>query len=223
MPLLQKNARGSPDRFASRSASCPCSGWIEQVRGVDQRLGLLRDRARQAADARGRATRRRCPTAGRVFAALGVVETHALAAHERDRRAAIGLQHMPRFARLTYRRAITSSSCRRDHPLSYVRVAATRRRRRVCRRRLQAPSSIPAVDDHHVVDAAGRARARTRAAWRSCRRWPCRRPPAARSPSASSTGIVAPPASSTPGVVPGDDQPPRAAAAPPGARRTCRR
>ena len=41
VPLLQKNARGSPEKAARRAATWPCSGWIVEVRGVQQRRRLF--------------------------------------------------------------------------------------------------------------------------------------------------------------------------------------
>ena len=100
MPLLQKNARGRPDRLRQPLGQLALQRVKEQVRRVHQRLRLFGDRARQA---RMRVAERRDADAGQqveVLAPFGVVQAHALAAHERHRLAAVGLQHMPRFARL---------------------------------------------------------------------------------------------------------------------------
>ena len=65
---------------------------------MHQRIRLLRDRAREAAV---RVAERRDADAREqveVFAPLGVEQAYSLATHERDRLAAIRLQHMARFA-----------------------------------------------------------------------------------------------------------------------------
>ena len=98
MPLLQKNARGRPDRRGELLGQLPLQRVIEQVRRVEERRGLIRDRAgepgvrvaeRRDADAREQV---------QVLAALGVPQAHALAADQRDRLAPIGLQHVARLA-----------------------------------------------------------------------------------------------------------------------------
>ena len=91
------------------------------------------------------------------------------------------------------------------------RVAASPARRSPRAARFER-RPIPSVHDHHVVHAAGRARARTRAASRSCPRSPCRRPPAARRASASSTRHRRAVRVEHAGRRAGDDQPARAEA-----------
>ena len=46
-PLLQKNARGSPESSDRRVASSACSGWWNRFDVCSSVDGLLRDRARE--------------------------------------------------------------------------------------------------------------------------------------------------------------------------------
>ena len=117
---------------------------------MDQRLGLLGDGA-----ARPRCA---CPSDGDadageqvvVLATIGIVETHALATHERDRQPSIRLQHMPRFPRDDvvhhHRHAVTI--LRRSRVAASGAALAGRAFKRV---------PIPSVHDHHVVHAVASA------------------------------------------------------------------
>ena len=183
----------------SRSASSPCSGWIEQVRRVHERLRLIRDRARRAPGARGRATPRRCPTAGR-----GTPGRRRRTAGTPWPRTSVtgvplvGLQHVSRS------RAPNVVDCRR-HAVTILTQSCRQRAGASCVRRHRRLARAPCRPVHRRSPRRRRrprARARTRAVWRSCRPSPCPPPTAARRPAASSTGSVAPRSSSTPGVVP---------------------
>ena len=137
-----------------------------------------------------------------VLAPVGVEQAHAFAAHERHRQAAVGLQHVARFARLNlverrhgHRSLLTwfPSSTRRAAwpPPSSVRGAASSSAAR------SRPSTIT-TSSTPAASACSHARS---FAIMPAVAVPSRHD-AARSPAASSVGIVVPAPSSTPGVVP---------------------
>ena len=206
----------------------------EQVRRVQQRLRLLGDRARQArmrVAERGHADARQQIE---VLAALGVEQTHALAAHERDRLPPVGLQHVPRFPRLNVvdRRdlhvvfvAATVPLLRQSTTLrrtladslapAYVFSRVTRVEPAASTAAASSAAAVAAVDDHHVATPAASACSQAR----SLAIMPAVAVPpadAARSSRrGSSSGSVAPSRSSTPAVVPAMTSR-RRRAAPPG-------
>ena len=153
---------------------------VEQVRRVDQRLRLIGDRARQA---RMRVAERRDADARQqieILAALGVVQTDALAAHERDRLRAGRSAARAALRAPERRRSRRRASCR--CPRLHIRVAAPSRHARRASPACPAPSPArpPRAPPDRVRRRSPRrprrspARARRRAASRSCRPSPCR-------------------------------------------------
>ena len=93
----------------------------EQIRGVQQRLRLVGDGARQPwvrmAERRDADARQQVE----ILASLRVEQADALAAHERDRLTSVRLQHVPRFARLNSSMVIVSISSQQVEVLRYIR------------------------------------------------------------------------------------------------------
>ena len=72
----------------------------EQIRRVEQRLRLIRDRAGQPGVRVSEGGDADPGQQVQICATVDIVEPDALAAHERHRRATVGLQHVPGFERL---------------------------------------------------------------------------------------------------------------------------
>ena len=97
-----------------------------------------------------------------ILAAVDVVQTRAVAAHERHRLAPVGLQHVLRFARLD----VVEGHFHRTTCVQPVSDA--------CAVGQRAEPTSAAVGDDHVADAAAAAPRGRPAAWPPCPCWPCR-------------------------------------------------